>query len=430
MLPHQLAASPAPQRVAIGNGSGHLRYPDAQATLKLNPGDTLYINPGTYRGLSLGNLSGTADAPITVTCDPNTVFTTPNAQPNEFPNIAHVRFENFRFVNYNSTCMRITGRSHDLLFKNFCITNASGYCFHVYDPAKIFDGTRESTFYNFKWENVVVDGKVNGAAISNSDYQPVSNLKSVLLDFEIYRCTFRHFDNTKLAFPVIGLDKCFNLRVHECTFSDIGMAESPIGHNVCICGAGYFKVCEQPVHPAMGQRRARVADETQRAGLQRTGRRQPLLQQHQLGEAQIPDVRAQPRAPGRPRQVIRVPVPDRLGGLFQHALPVAEGGHQQRSRTWVAWSTCTAPTSPSSTTWSSSRKPMRRLTRPGTTSISSGRVRSEAWWRRTTWYSGRWNWRAWLILQASRRPGPVPLAMPPRAVSATLFPTTTTAIVT
>src|SRR5512137_1687574 len=25
-------------------------------------------------------------------------------------------------------------------------------------------------------------------------------------------------------------------------FSDIGLAESPIGHDVCICGAGYFKV--------------------------------------------------------------------------------------------------------------------------------------------------------------------------------------------
>jgi hypothetical protein len=32
------------------------------------------------------------------------------------------------------------------------------------------------------------------------------------------------------------------LQVHECRFSDIGKAESPIGHNVCICGAGYFKV--------------------------------------------------------------------------------------------------------------------------------------------------------------------------------------------
>jgi hypothetical protein len=237
-----LAAETPRPPVAIGEGSGHLRYLEAQSTLKLQPGDTLYVRPGAYSGLSLGNLSGSAGAPITVVCDSNTVFTTRTPQPNDFPNIAHVRFENFRFVDYNSTCLRITGRSHDVVFKDFFITNASGYSFHVYDPAKVFNGTRESAFYNFKWENVVVDGKVNGAAISSSDYQPVSNLKSVLLDFEIYRCTFRHFDNSRLAFPVIGLDKCFNLRVHECSFSDIGMAESPIGHDVCICGAGYFKV--------------------------------------------------------------------------------------------------------------------------------------------------------------------------------------------
>ena len=242
LLPRNLPAAAPRQRVTIGNGSGHLHYPNAQSALKLEAGDTLCIRPGIYSGLSLGNLSGSAAAPITVVCDSNTVFTTRDPQPNDFPNIAHVRFENFHFVDYNSTCLRITGQSHDLLFKNFHITNASGWSFHIYDPAKVFNGTKESAFYNFKWENVVVDGKVNGSAISSSDYQPVSNLKSVLLDFEIYRCTFRHFDNTKQAFPVIGLDKCFNLQVHECSFSDIGMAESPIGHNVCICGAGYFKV--------------------------------------------------------------------------------------------------------------------------------------------------------------------------------------------
>ena len=228
--------------VTIGAGSGHLDYIDAPAMLQLRPGDTLRIRPGVYSGLSLGNLAGSPEAPITVVCDFNTVFTTRNAQPNEFTNIAHVHFENFRFENYNGTCLHFTGQSHDLVFKDFHFTNISGYCFHIYDPAKVFNGTRESTFYNFKWENVIVDGKVNGAAISSSDWQPVSNLKSVLLDFEVVRCTFLRFDNSRLAFPVIGLDKCFNLQVHDCTFSDIGVAESPIGHNVCICGAGYFKV--------------------------------------------------------------------------------------------------------------------------------------------------------------------------------------------
>ena len=233
------SASAAPGRVNIGNGSGYLRYLDARATLKLQPGDALHINPGTYSGLSLGNLSGTATSPITVICDPKAVFTTAIPQSNDFPNIAHVRFENFRFEKYNSTCMKISGKSHDLLFRNFNIKDASGYCFYVYDPSKVFDGSKESTFYNFKWENVVVDGKTNGAAICNSNYS-LSNMISVLLDFEVCKCTFRHFDNTRLAFPVIGLERCFNLDVHECTFSDIGMAESPIGHNVCIAVAGYL----------------------------------------------------------------------------------------------------------------------------------------------------------------------------------------------
>ena len=83
-------------------------------------------------------------------------------------------------------------------------------------------------------------GKANGAAICNSNYS-LANMKSVVLDFEIIRCTFRHFDNTEQAFPVIGLERCFNLEVRECTFSDIGMAKSPIGHNVCIAVAGYLR---------------------------------------------------------------------------------------------------------------------------------------------------------------------------------------------
>lgn len=214
-----------PRRVRIGDGSGYLSYPEAQVTLKLQPGETLYINPGTYSGLSLGNLSGTAAQSITVQCDPDTVFTTTTPQFNSFPNIAHVRFVGFRFETYKSTCLKITGRSHDVLFQDFTLRDVSGYSFYVYDPAKVFDGTKESTFYNFKWENVLIDGKTEGAAICNLNYS-LSNMISVVLDFEVSRCTFRHFDNTVQAFPVIGLERCFNLHVHDCTFTDIGMAES------------------------------------------------------------------------------------------------------------------------------------------------------------------------------------------------------------
>jgi len=230
-----------PRRVTIGAGSGHLSYPDAQATLKLRPGDTLYIAAGRYSGLALGNLTGTAEAPITVTCDPEAHFTTATPQPNDFANLAHVRFEGFRYIGYNSTCMRIAGNSHHVTFKDFVIKDASGYCFHVYDPRKVFDGTRESTFHDFRWENVTVDGKVNGHAITNTDYN-IAAMRSVALDFEIVGCTFRRFDNAEQAFGAIALDKCFNLRVHGCSFSDMGMARSPIGHNICIGGSGTFTV--------------------------------------------------------------------------------------------------------------------------------------------------------------------------------------------
>jgi len=103
------------QRVTIGEGSGYLNYPDAQKTLGLQPGDTLHIAPGTYSGLSLGNLSGTADRPITVKCNPRARFTTSIPRNNRFPNIAHVRFENFRYEEYNSQCMEITGASQTRL---------------------------------------------------------------------------------------------------------------------------------------------------------------------------------------------------------------------------------------------------------------------------------------------------------------------------
>jgi hypothetical protein len=72
----------------------------------------------------------------------------------------------------------------------------------------------------------------------------------------VYRCTFKHFDNSKGAFAAITFDKCLNLRVHECTFSDIGMAKSPIGHNVCIMGGiGFAR--RRPFHAVRDKHRDR-----------------------------------------------------------------------------------------------------------------------------------------------------------------------------
>jgi hypothetical protein len=239
LCPTMLAA----KTVTIGNGSGHLSYANAQQALNLQPGDTLYIAPGTYTGLALSNLAGTADAPIIVRADPNAVFTTAvGSVENNFANISHVKFQDFQYLDYKASVMRISGASHDVTFQNYTITNASGYAFRIYDANKVFDGTKASAFYNFTWDNITVDGKTNGAVFSNQDFAPVSNLKSVLLDFTISNSTFKNFDNSEQAFSVISFDKAFNLKVHDNTFSDLGMAQSPIGHNVAVAVSGYAEV--------------------------------------------------------------------------------------------------------------------------------------------------------------------------------------------
>ncbi len=240
--PTEVAKSPSHgKRVTIGTGSGMLDYPTAQATLKLEPGDELVIAPGTYLGLALGNLAGSATAPITVICDPKTVFTSPGGRSDVFTNLSFVTFQDFRMD--HASPWLFTGASHDLRFKHFVASKA--FCFRPYDAAKVFDGTKASTLYNFTWEDCVFGEEgapFDGSAISSTDWQPVSNLKSVQLDFEVAHCTFRNFDFGTSAGAVVSMSKCFNLKVHDCTFSNIGYSKFIVGHDVLIGGSGYFKV--------------------------------------------------------------------------------------------------------------------------------------------------------------------------------------------
>lgn len=219
--------------VNIGNGSGNLSYPTAQTTLGLQPGDTVYIVAGTYSGLSLGNIAGTAAAPITITCDPNAVFSTTTAgYSNNMINVTFVNFVNFRYESYASRVMQFSGSSHDLLFKNFHLASIGDWGFRIYDATKVFDGTKASTFYNFKWDGCHVDGSIGGV-ITNNDYQAVSNLTSLFLDFEVVGCTF-----TNIGGGTLEMTKCFNLKVHDCTFSYV---TSP-NHIACVYLSGYASV--------------------------------------------------------------------------------------------------------------------------------------------------------------------------------------------
>ena len=81
-----------------------------------------------------------------------------------------------------------------------------------------------------------------GSAVCNTDWEPVSTMRFVLLDFEVSHCTFKNYDTGQGAGAVLSMDRCFNLQVHDCAFSDIGVSKLVIGHNMVIGGSGYFKV--------------------------------------------------------------------------------------------------------------------------------------------------------------------------------------------
>ncbi len=222
--------------ITIGNGSGELNYPAAQTSLGLNPRDTVLINSGTYSGLTMSMLSGAPGAPITIRAGSKVVFTTSHSHSNEVRDLAFVTFDGLRYLDYNGNSMKIGGASHDLIFKNMSMLR--GGTFWIYDRARLFDGSKASSFYNFKWENCTFDA----AGIISEDWSPISNLVSVDLDFEVSHCSFRNYDCSKGPQTIIDIGKAFNLRVHDCSFSDLGMSVSPVGHDVCIIYRGYAKV--------------------------------------------------------------------------------------------------------------------------------------------------------------------------------------------
>jgi|GEM_PF-1756415 len=231
-----LAANCSAKTVKIGTGSGELNYPTAQSTLDLKPGDTLYINPGVYSSLQLSGLSGTFSAPITVKADPDTFFTTRDSHSNEVADLTYIVFDGLKYRDYNGNAMKIGGVSHDITFKNMSLIR--GGTFWIYDKKRLFNGTKETAFYNFKWINCDFDA----AGIISEDWSPLSNLLSVDIDFEVSHCSFKNYDCSKGPQTIIDIGKAFNLRVHDCRFSDLGICASPIGHDVCIIYRGYAKV--------------------------------------------------------------------------------------------------------------------------------------------------------------------------------------------
>ena len=244
--------------VTVGSGSGFLSYPNAQATLNLAAGDTLYINAGTYSGLSIGNLAGTQAAPITVQCRPERGLHHDDAtSPTSSSNLAFVTFRGLPLrellhalpaVHRRQPRRAVQELPHD---EHRAITASASTTRRWSSTAR--RRARSTTSSGRTWSSTAP----RAARPSSTQNYSISDMTSMLLDFEIVDCTFSHFDYTTQSLVDLAFDKCFNLKVHDCTFSDIGMParrlRQPHGHDR---GSGYGQVYNNDFARRLGRRRA------------------------------------------------------------------------------------------------------------------------------------------------------------------------------
>jgi hypothetical protein len=230
--------------VTIGTGSGLLEYPNAQATLKLDPGDTLMIAPGTYLGSVAGQpCRHPGGAHHRDQRSAHRLHLSRRAKRHLRQYLAFVHFEGFR-IDKGSPWV-FTGASHDLLLQE--VRRHQGLLLPTPTtaercsmaprraPSTISPG-RTAAFGDSQ-------GPFDGSAISSTDWSAglepqIGPARFRDLALHVHQHRLRH----DLGWRRVSMDRCFNLKIHDCTFSNIGYSKFIVGHDAAIAGSGYFKV--------------------------------------------------------------------------------------------------------------------------------------------------------------------------------------------
>ena len=207
----------------------------------LEAGDTLYIPAGKYAQLGMRKLHGAPGKPIVIIFKDSCIFTTPqNLFDNYIGDCSFIQFRHLRAVDYKSNFHRFVSEVHDIAWID-CQwrKNLSGYLFEMQDKSKVFDGSKASTYYNFRWENCLVEDLRDGAFIRAINSAQPGSLSNVCLNFVFVRCTFDRFVSSGLPSVPLNFDFAFALVIDRCRFSNIGVVEKPVGHGAAITFWGY-----------------------------------------------------------------------------------------------------------------------------------------------------------------------------------------------
>lgn len=219
LLGASLPAS-AQKKVYIGSGSGELNYPNAQATLNLQDGDTLVIRAGVYQGITLNNITAGAGKKIYVINQGQVEITNSwvgfnvsdltnvDIMGNGTPGITY----GFYIHDLLIRGMDILGRLSGVSFSYFRMENMNDYGVYMLDNALIYDGTNNSLFYDIKFLHFKMYNIVQ-TPFQFGDWSLVKDLGAVgmMRKIEVAYCDVEKILNA----DIIHLNRAVQVNVHH-----------------------------------------------------------------------------------------------------------------------------------------------------------------------------------------------------------------------
>ncbi len=215
------------KKIFVGSGSGFIDYPNAQATLNLQDGDTVVINPGKYKLMNFRNITASAGRKIYITNGGLVEFNDPS--PSTFSNLTNVEIRGdgvpgIPFGFYMHDLIRgisIDGAMSGVYFSYIKMVNIKDYGVFFYNPSLVYNGTNSNTslFYDIKFLHFSVSN-IMASFLQLGLFGRVMDdgLVSMFRKLEVAYCTVDYTDQQ----DVFHLSKVLEANIHHNRLSHLG----------------------------------------------------------------------------------------------------------------------------------------------------------------------------------------------------------------
>lgn len=215
------------KKVFVGSGSGFIDYPNAQATLNLQDGDTVVINPGKYKLMNFRNITASAGRKIYITNGGLVEFNDPS--PSTFSNLTNVEIRGdgvpgIPFGFYMHDLIRgisIDGTMSGVYFSYIKMVNIKDYGVFFYNSSLVYNGTNSNTslFYDIKFLHFSVSNIMTSFLQLGLFGRVMDDgLVSMFRKLEVAYCTVDYTDQQ----DVFHLSKVLEANIHHNRLTHLG----------------------------------------------------------------------------------------------------------------------------------------------------------------------------------------------------------------